>query len=154
MLNISTGKADATIGNLAVIGYYLNYSGFQNLQIAAPTSFKNIELSIGISKNHPELISIINKGLKAISNKDQNEIQQNWMSVKFEHGVDMKKVWRIAGYSSIIVIIIIAVIFFWNRSLQKQIKRRKQAEAELQESFDQITKQKEIIEHKKRRSYG
>ena len=148
LLNVSSGKADATVGNLAVIGYYLNYSGFQDLQIAAPTNFKNIELSIGISKKHPELISIINKGLNAISNKDQNQIQQNWMSVKFEHGVDMAKVWRIAAYSSIIVLIIIGIIFFWNRTLQSQIKRRKKAEAELQESFNRISEQKLIIEHK------
>ena len=148
LLNISSGKANATVGNLAVVGYYLNYSGFQDLQIAAPTAFDDIKLSIGVSKKHPELFSIINKGLNAISNKDQNEIQQNWMSVKFEHGVDMKKVWRIAGYSSIIVLIIIGVIFLWNRSLQSQIKRRKKAEAELKESFEQIREQKDIIQHK------
>ena len=148
LLNISTGKADATVGNLAVVGYYLNYSGFQDLQIAAPTTFEDIKLSIGVSKKHPELYSIIKKGLNTITNKDQNEIQQNWMSVKFEHGVDMKKVWKIAGYSAFVVFLIIALIIIWNRTLKKQILMRKRAEEKLQKSFNQISEQKEIIEHK------
>jgi len=31
LLAVSTGEAEATVANLAVVSHYLNYSGFENI---------------------------------------------------------------------------------------------------------------------------
>lgn len=148
LMAVSTKKADATIGNLAVVSYFLNYKGFQNLKIACPTAVAPIKVSIGINKTEPILQSILQKGLNSISTKEMNAIVQDWVSVRYEHGVDMAEIWRKVYIGVGIVLLIIFLIFMWNRYLKKQIRLRKKAEAELQESLDMIKEQKLLIEEK------
>lgn len=148
LMTVASKGADATVGNLAVISYYLNYKGFQNLKIACPTGMAGIKVSIGVNKTEPILQSILQKGLNSISTKEMNTIVQDWVSVRYEHGVDMKEVWRKVYIGVGIVLVIIFVIFMWNRYLKKQIRLRKKAEAELQESLHMIKEQKLLIEEK------
>jgi ABC-type amino acid transport substrate-binding protein len=148
LMAITSGKADATVSNLAVISYYLNYKGYQNLKIAAPADYPDLETRFGVSKEEPLLRDILNKGLETVTHKEEHEIVQNWVSVKFDHGVDMAKVWTIAGVSLGVVALIFFFIMYWNRKLKKEVSRRKEAEEGLQESFEEISMQKIVIEHK------
>jgi len=141
LLAVSTGEAEATVANLTVVSHYLNYSGFENLKIAAPTSYPKIEVKMGVSKNHPELLSILQKGINSVTQKEKNNIIQNWVSVKYEHGVNMTKVWTIAGMSLGLALIIFSVFFYYNRKMKK-------AQLALKSSYKEITNQKIIIEQK------
>ncbi len=148
MLKISSGEAEATVANLAVASHYLNYSGFENLKIAAPTGYPKLEVKFGVLKSEPVLTSILEKGLATINAKERNEIVQNWVSVTYEHGVNMAKVWTIAGISLGVIGLIFGFIVFWNRKLKKEVSRRKEAEEALQQSFQEISIQKILIEEK------
>lgn len=148
LMSVATGQADATVTNLTVASHYMNYSGYDNLKIAAPTHYPEIDIKMGVIKNQPTLLSILQKGIRAFSPKEKNEIVQNWVSVQFEHGIDMAKIWKIAGVSIGIVLLIFGSFFYWNRKLKKEVSRRKEAEELLRNSFDEISQQKKIIEHK------
>ncbi len=148
LMAVSTGEADATIENLAVISHYLNYNGYENLKIASPADLPKNQIKMGVAKGNKMLLSIIQKSLKDITQKDKNKIIQNWTSVKYEHGVDMKKIWTIAGVALSIALLIFASFIYWNRRLKKQIKLRRLAEKKLQLSLNEISEQKDIIEHK------
>lgn len=148
LTNVSAGVSEATVANLAVASHFLNYSGYENLKIAAPTSYPKLEAKFGVVKTEPLLTSIIDKGLATITSKERNEIVQNWVSVKYEHGVDMAKVWTIAGISLAVVGFIFGFFVYWNRKLKKEVTRRTKAEEALQESFEEITMQKLLVEEK------
>lgn len=148
LMEVSSEKAEATIANLAVASHYLNYEGFENLKIAAPTDYPNIETRFAVSKGDTVLLSIVNKGLATITPEERRDIVQHWVSVTYEHGVDMAKIWRIALICIGITLVIFIVIFIWNRKLKKEITLRQAAEAELQESYNEISDQKMIIEMK------
>ena len=148
LMAVATGEAVATVTNLTVASHYMNYSGYDNLKIAAPTPYPEIDIKMGVAKDQPELLSILQKGIRAITPRERNEIVNNWVSVQFEHGVDMAKVWRIAGISIGIVLAIFGTFFYWNRKLKREVSRRKEAEEQLKLSFDEISEQKKIIEHK------
>jgi serine phosphatase RsbU (regulator of sigma subunit) len=148
LMYVSIGKADATVGNLGVIGYYLNYGGYQTLKIAADTEFTKLELKMAVSTREPILLSILDKTLSTISQTEKMEILEKWGVVHYDHGVDMAKIWRIALICLGIVFLVIILIVIWNRTLRKEINKRKVAEAKLQTSFSQIQQQKEIIEIK------
>lgn len=150
LMYVSIGQADATIGNLGVMGYYLSNKGFQDLQIAADTEVDNIDIRIGVTKGEPILVSILDKAIGSISNQERSKIMQEWGTVRYEHGVDMKKVWTYVAIGIGAVLLIIGGIVFWNRTLKKEIGRRKEAEAQLKESFDQIQMQHLIIEERNR----
>lgn len=148
LMKVTLGEADATVSNLAVVSHYLNYSGYENLKIAAPTSYPDMEGKIGVVKDQPILLNILQKGLNSITEKEKNAIVQNWVSVTYEHGVNMAKVWTIAGISLGVVGIIFGIIVFWNRKLKQEISLRKEAEEKLQQSFEEISMQKVLIEEK------
>ncbi|MGV6860211.1 MAG: transporter substrate-binding domain-containing protein [Putridiphycobacter sp.] len=148
LMDVASGQADATIENLAVISHYLNYNGFENLKIASPADLPQNKIKMGVSKHHPELISVLQKGLDAITPKEKNEIIQNWTSVKFEHGVNMKKVWLFAGITLMVVVLVLGSFLYWNRKLKKEIKTRQLTEKKLNLTLDELSAQHKIIEHR------
>jgi ABC-type amino acid transport substrate-binding protein/serine phosphatase RsbU (regulator of sigma subunit) len=148
LMSVSTGEAEATVTNLTVASYHMNYDGYDNLKIAAPTHYPEIDIKIGVIKGENELLSILEKGIASISNKKKNEIVQNWVTVQYEHGIDMARIWTIAAISGGVVLLIFGSFVYWNRKLKKEVSLRKEAEEQLRESFDEITEQKKIIEHK------
>jgi two-component system sensor histidine kinase EvgS len=143
--DVSEGRSDASIENLAAATYLIEKNGLTNLKIAAPTSYGNYDLSIAVRKDWPELVSIFNKGLSAISQEKHNEIRQRWISVRYEYGLStndiIKWVLLVAGISSILL----SSFYFWNRKLAREILERKKAEdekekviAELRDAIDEI----------------
>ncbi|OIQ27080.1 MAG: hypothetical protein BM555_06225, partial [Crocinitomix sp. MedPE-SWsnd] len=143
-----TGESDATVTNVIVASHYMNYGGYDNLKIASSTPYPAIGIKMGVCEGDSTLISILNKGMDAISQKEKSDIMNKWITVQYEHGVDMKKVSRIAIISASVVLFIFGSFYYWNRKLKKEVSRRKEAEDQLRNSFDEITEQKKIIEHK------
>jgi ABC-type amino acid transport substrate-binding protein len=148
LMAVSSGEAVATIENLAVVSHYLNYNGYENLKIAAPADLPKNEIKMGVAKGNILLLNIINKSLNQINQKEKNNIIQNWTSVKYEHGVNMKKIWTITSIISLLVLAVFGSFIYWNSKLKKQIKLRHLAEKKLQKSLNEVSKQKDIIEHK------
>ena len=148
LFKILTKEADATIAGLPIASYYMNYSGFDHLQIAAEVKEYDYNLHMSVLKGNDTLLSILEKSLNSISNKEKQEIINDWVTVKYEYGVDMTRIWKIAAICALIVMIVIGIIIFWNRSLQKQIAKRIEAEEKLQASLKEIHHQKLIVEEK------
>ncbi len=78
---VSTGKADAYVGNLAVISYFLEKDLITNLKIVARIPAEKNHLSIAITKDKPLLHSILSKGLASISEDKRRETHRKWISV-------------------------------------------------------------------------
>jgi ABC-type amino acid transport substrate-binding protein len=148
LLSVSTGEAEATVTNVIVASHYMNYGGYDNLKIASSTPYPAIDIKMGVVEGDSTLISILNKGIESISPNEKSDIMNKWITVQYEHGVDMKKVYRITAISASIVFFIFGSFYYWNRKLKKEVSRRKEAEDQLRNSFEEITEQKKIIEHK------
>ncbi len=148
LFKILTKEADATIAGLPIASYYMNYSGFDHLQIATEVKEYDYNLHMSVLKGNDTLLSILEKSLNSISNKEKQEIINDWVTVKYEYGVDMTRIWKIAAICALIVMVVIGIIIFWNRSLQKQIAKRIEAEEKLQASLKEIHHQKLIVEEK------
>lgn len=133
--SVSIGTSDAVVGNLAVISYYINKGGLTNIKIAAPTIYKNSELSFGVRKDWPELVSIVDKVFESISQEKHNAIKIDWIQIRYEYGVNVRKIVYITGVLLLIVLLIIVVILLWNRSLQREIVKRNIIEEKLEDSL-------------------
>ncbi len=77
---VSFNNADAYVGNMAVGSYMIEKHGFTNLKVAARTSYQNDRQAIGVRKDWPELVSLLNKALKAIPENKHREIRQRWIT--------------------------------------------------------------------------
>lgn len=121
---VSTGEAYAYIGNLAIVSYLIRSENFNNIQIAAPTPFTRIGLSMASAD--PVLIGIINKVLNNVTPSKQNELEQQWIAVRYQE-VD----YIVFGKLGIAILAVIAIGIAWICSLKIQVKRRLKSEEEL-----------------------
>ena len=138
--SVSFGDTDAFVGNLAVVSYYINKEGFTNIKIAAPTKYKNSDLSFGVRKDWPELVSIADKVFESIPPEKHNAIRIEWIQVRYEYGVNVRKIVKITGVLLLVVLFLIMIVLLWNRSLQREIVKRRIIEEKLENSLLELEK--------------
>lgn len=127
---VAKGKADAVIENTASINLAKNELGLTQLIVAATTPYA-YELSMGVRKDWPELIPILEKGLTSITEREKQIIKEKWVNIRFQKQID----WLLIIWISLSIVLIagsiIIIFFLWNRKLKNEIGRRKKVEVEL-----------------------
>jgi two-component system, sensor histidine kinase and response regulator len=113
---LSVGTVDAYIGNLAASSHIIETAGLSNIKIAAPTQYDDYQLFMGVRKDWPELVSIINKVLDSLTPEEKLRISRQWVSIKKDNLVDYSLVWKIAAAMGAIIILIIG----WAVLVQRQ----------------------------------
>jgi signal transduction histidine kinase len=137
---VSSGKADAFVGNIASSTYWIRRLNLTNLKAAAPVSPEVLSLYFAVRRDWPELVGIINKGLASISPEEENEIIKKWVSVEYKPGIAPKIVWRYISRIAGVALFILIVILAWNYRLKKEITKRKKMATMLQEYADKLEK--------------
>lgn len=126
---LTTGEVDAVVDSTVSTGYYLSQLGLTNIKLAGEIPYR-YELAMGVRTDWPELVEILNKALRAIPDSERNEIYGKWTSLQPNPKVDYVILWKVAS-GALAVVLLFAL---WNWRLGKEIDIRKQAEAGLQAS--------------------
>jgi PAS domain S-box-containing protein len=132
---VSRKKRDAFVGELAAITYATQKLGLTNLKVAATTPYK-LQMAFGVRKDWPELVPLLNRVLREITEAEKNAILNRWVNVRFERGVDWRLVGGIVGSVLLVVAAILAVIFNWNRKLAREASLRREAEERTRLTLD------------------
>ncbi|TXB64325.1 transporter substrate-binding domain-containing protein [Vicingus serpentipes] len=130
--SVSIGESEAFVGNLVVASYYIENLGYSNLKIAAPTDYEKTHIGLAARKDWPELISICQKVFDNISIKEKNEIIEKWISVRYEYGINPYKIKSYIIYALTFICLLFILILLWNKSLKKEIEKRKEIEKQLE----------------------
>ncbi|MFT5777151.1 MAG: two-component sensor histidine kinase/ABC-type amino acid transport substrate-binding protein [Crocinitomicaceae bacterium] len=138
---VSTGECEAFIGSLGVVSYYINYNGYTNLKIAAPTKLEDVKIAMACTKDWSILSGILQKTLDRIPQEEQNEIRQRWISVRYEYGISSGDLWNYILLGLALIVLIIGFFIYWNRKLRKEINKRREVETRLSQSFVEISEQ-------------
>ncbi len=123
---VSIGAIDAMVTDLGSVTYHIHEDSISNLKFVPVPLFQNqkLELSIGIRKDWSILQAIIQKALNNISKTEKEQIDHRWLKVQ------EISFWQDTGFQNkvlilaLIIIAIISMILFWNRSLKLQVQRR------------------------------
>ena len=126
LIAVSTGEIDALLCTLALCSYHIANLGLNNVKITGKTEF-DTKLALGVQKNLPELLSILNKSIKTISREQQQKILDSWIKNKFVEKTDYTLAYQIA----VVAIILLVLFFLWNRRLSLEVALRKSTEKEL-----------------------
>ena len=116
---LSDGKLDAFVDNLVTITHQIHLLNLSDLKIAAPTQYK-FELSRGVRKGLPELIPILNKALQTITARERATIVNSWTAIQVNYGIATSTVLYWAILLIVGALIIVVLVFYWIRFLQKQ----------------------------------
>ena len=140
---VSFGKIDAMVLNIASAAYYIQKDGINNLQVTQDTDFV-FDLSFAARSDWPILISILEKGMAAISPAEKKAVLDKWVSLG-------NKSWQpsplfIISALSILLLLVLSFIVFWNRALRRQVaERTAELQTELGERI-QAEKEKEKLQ--------
>jgi len=119
------GRADGYLGNLALAGYQIQANNFTQLKVAAAAAMENSDLVFAVQKNHPELLSILNKGLDTITARELDQVRQKWFTVRFDQGSDLAFVRTMARRIAFGVLLVFCLVLFWNRMIRRREERFK-----------------------------
>jgi len=125
---VSTGQADATVGNIAVLHFKIRQLGLSNLKVAAPADQKERLVYMAVRKDWPQLATILDKGLASISAQERAAIVNRWFSVEFERGLDPGKVvtWSVFVAAGLLAASLLVV--WWLRRLRLEVAYRRESE--------------------------
>lgn len=132
MKALSNGKIDAFMDSMISINYSTKKLKINNVKISNITDYK-WDLSIGVRKDLPELVSILDKTLDLISVTEKDSVINFWLN-KSPESLNLQKIWQIVTIIIVISTIIIIIFILWNRKLEKEIKFRKKMEIELKKA--------------------
>ncbi len=131
LVSVSTGKVDALLCTLALCSYTIHELGINDVKITGKTEF-DTKLALGVQKNLPELLSILNKGIAKITQGQQQSVIENWIKHDYIEKVDH----TISYLVALISLSIISFVVYVNRRLTREVELRKEAEKQLQKSSD------------------
>jgi two-component system sensor histidine kinase EvgS len=133
LTSVSIGKVDALLATLAQASFHISRLGINNIRIVGKTEF-NTKLAFGMREEFAPLVPLFNRALASISPGEKQRILDLWGKPKYAEKIDYELLALLAGIS----LLTIAVFFYWNRKLAKEISRRKEIEAQTQMLIDKI----------------
>jgi len=125
LTKVAFGSADAYLGDLATITYEIEKEGITNLKVSgeyAPADEGPLQFAFGVRNDQPVLVSILNKGIDAISPEDNAVIVKRWISSSLTPapGMDPQLILSLLVVAGIILIIIVFILVL-NRALKRQV---------------------------------
>lgn len=121
---LSSSQADAVAGDETVIRYLLENSRNKDQIAVLDIPLYNKSVCLGVSKNDPILLSVLNKGILDLKKKDiLTKIQQNWFGTSSME-IKQNTPYRF-GFLLILLVGLLAILFFvWQYLLQKKIEEK------------------------------
>jgi len=126
LIAVSTGEVDALLCTLALCSHTIAELGLNNVKITGKTEF-DTKLALGVQKNLPELVSILNKAIRQISYGQQQLILDGWIKQKYIEKTDYTLVYQVAAVG----LLLLGIFAYWNRRLSREINLRISTDKEL-----------------------
>lgn len=122
---VNEGKADAFVGHIATSVHYIGELNYTDLKVSGISKFV-FEHHYLVQRTDPILLSIINKVLSQISDKERNQIYANWVHTTIEQEVNYTLVWEV-----VLVLFVVLAIFFYRQITLKRYNQKLEAQKEL-----------------------
>lgn len=129
---VATGTEKAFVGNLATTNYIVRSNGLTNLRFISIEAEKQQALYFAVRKDWPELVSIFNKAMNALTESEKQAINNKW--VDLETDIDYGPIIRIIVIIGAFIAVILGVSFFWIARLRREIRQRKLIQKDLEKA--------------------
>ena len=137
---VSQGNADAFVGHEAVTVYNIK-KYYKNLKIVG-LSKEEFSHHMLIKKSHPELLSIINKVIATISQKEKDEINEKWIKTKINTAVDYSIIYTIIA----VFLLILLIILYFTKKLSLAKNSTEITNEKLNENIIELNSTKDALE--------
>lgn len=126
---IKSGEADFMFSLLPNIYPWLQGQNAGKFKIINNlTADQNVDIHFGSTEKNKVLLNIINKVLNEIGKNQLEKLNQKWSKVNIKQSTDLQDLLFYIFIASVLVVIVIFSILYWNRTLQLQVTQRTKAE--------------------------
>jgi PAS domain S-box-containing protein len=139
---VSESKADALISRTYIVGYVMQ--DYPNLKITGVADLPPEPSLYAVRKDYPELVGILNKGIKSIPKERFDAIIQKWSKIRVEYRTNWHEITKWAAIIGGAFFLILGLTLFWNRRLAREVEIRKQAEIGLIESEKRLMREQAL----------
>lgn len=141
---LSNSQIDYFILDIPSFEFYSKKYSLSNLKIVGPSGY-NYKYGFGINKDNAVLVSIVNKLLDSVPIEKKDEIYRKWIKIDYKQKIDYELIWKILTIS----IILLSVIFYWNRKLKQEINEKEKIQKELELERNNISSLNEELKKAK-----
>lgn len=133
---VERGQAFAYIDTVPSINYQMFQYGISHLKISGVLD-QQYAMGVGVRKDMPELLSIYQKAIDDTSESERQRVLNNWLSINYHNPIDYSLLWQVLA----VVFVIVAFLFYRDRTLNAYNQRLQQLNAKLEEMSynDQMT---------------
>ena len=118
--SLNDEKIDIFIVNASTAQYFIKKKGYSDIRIATKIDF-NFDLKMAIQKSMPtEIISILDKAISDISEKELSDIYYKWTEVTIQKETD----WLLVGQVSGIIFLGLVVVLLSNYKLKTTVEKK------------------------------
>ncbi|PAV25426.1 histidine kinase [Tamilnaduibacter salinus] len=141
LLNLSNGDIDVMVTHIPAVSDTVAKLGLSNLRITSITPYE-YEMRMAVRSKDRTLLQILNKGLAGISGETMDAIQNRWIHLDREQGMDYTVVRRVV----LIAVLVVLIFLYWNRKLSREVDERIRSENALRLSEDELREAKQRAE--------
>ncbi len=141
LYEISFGRGDAAILNIASASYYIDKHGFTNLRVAGRYDITTYNC-LAVRNDWPILTGILNKALLSISTDQRSKFARQWLGLYVELEWWEKIPWQWIVFGVALIGIFSFAVLVWNRLLTHQVQVKT---TELQQELDERRKIEEAL---------
>lgn len=139
---VHLSEADAALTSSAVAGYLIAENGWNNLKIAGETGWPEVQMTMGVKKDWPLFVSILEKSLAAVPDSTRTRINNRWVPINFEHSFDsvyvIKRILPFLGliaFVTLMICLFLVVVMRKNRQLQEADQKIQNAYIEIESAW-------------------
>lgn len=123
LMQVSFGGLDAMIMEIPSALYEIEKHKITNLRLAGTTGY-DLKFSLGVRKDWPLFTSIMMKALASITPAEHEQILDRWIRLERDHFYQSRTFWYVVLSIGLTVVVIIATVLIWNRTLKNQVQQR------------------------------
>ncbi len=135
---VSDGRADAYVGNLAVATWLIDHHGLINLGVAAPSCYGDEVFAMGVRKDWPELVALLDRAFMTMPDAERQAIRQRWLAVRYDFGLRYQDIalWVLAvsAIAALFVVQLRRMVATRTRELAGEVTLRRERESQLAEA--------------------
>ncbi|TDU24360.1 PAS domain S-box-containing protein [Panacagrimonas perspica] len=144
--SVASGRADAAIAPLPIAAYLIQKHGLANLKIAGSNPVRSAKLHFMVPKELPILRTLVSRALLSMTPEEHREIQTRWFNVKYETGLDPRKVGQQVIAGSLVALLIIAAVAWWGLLMWREVQRRRSAESDAHSTAQRLAESRLQLE--------
>jgi signal transduction histidine kinase len=134
---VARGEVYASIGDVANASYLIKLHRLTNLRFGRVLSTSS-PIFIGVRKDWPLLVTIINKALADISAADRQRISNRWIVAESSTDLRWAKAFKVAAAIAAVAVLVFLLAFLHNRRLARELAERRRIQAELEQTRDRL----------------